>query len=338
MRMTEQGAQKLTYAINTVILFMVFGLMLFFKIIEIPFLVYYSIPTAGVYLFGYYLISRGKLDIYVWMVYLWLTIYMGITTVCVGHDFGFHLYCMSMIPVMFVTEYISYKLNHKSLKALPVCICVVIFYLVCTGYVLYKGPLYERDKSVAGVFWFSNSLIVFGFLIFYTNWLIRTIVASEDKLKQMAHIDKLTGLYNRHYMMELLEKLASNADGSVLAIADIDHFKKINDTYGHNAGDYVLQRMAELLKEGDKNAYVCRWGGEEFLILLQGHLVNDGVIEELRRKIEKAEFSFEGKQINVTMTTGVAYRAKDETIDKWIQRADEKLYYGKQNGRNRVVV
>lgn len=336
--MTEQSAQKLTYTINTVILFMVFGLMLFFKIIEVPFLFYYSIPTAGVYLFGYYLISQGKLDFYVWMVYLWLTTYMGITTLFLGHDFGFHLYCMSMIPVMFVTEYISYKLDHKSLKALPVCIGVVIFYLFCTGYVLYKGPIYERDKSVAGVFWLTNSLIVFSFLIFYTNWLIRTIVQSEDKLKQMAHIDKLTGLYNRHYMMELLEQLASNADGSVLAIADIDFFKAINDTYGHNAGDYVLQRMAELLKEGCKDAYVCRWGGEEFLILLSGHLVNDNIFEEIRKKIGKSEFTFEGNEIHVTITIGVAYRTKEETIDKWIQRADEKLYYGKQNGRNRVVV
>lgn len=336
--MTEQGAKKLTLGINTVILFMVFGLMLFFKIVEIPFLVYYSIPTAGVYLFGYYLILNGKLDIYVWMVYLWLTTYMGVTTVCVGHDFGFHLYCMSMIPVMFVTEYISYKLGHKSLKALPVCIGVVIFYLGCTGYVLYNGPVYERDKAIAGIFWFINSLIVFGFLIFYTNWLIRTIVASEDKLKQMAHIDKLTGLYNRHYMMEILEQLASNADGSVLAIADIDFFKKINDTYGHNAGDYVLQRMAELLKEASDDAYVCRWGGEEFLILLSGHLVNDGVFEEICRKIGKSEFSFEGKEITVTITIGVAYRRKDETIDKWIQRADEKLYYGKEHGRNQVAI
>ena len=336
--MTEQGAQKLTYGINTVILCMVLGLMLFFKIIEIPFLFYYSIPTAGVYLFGYYLISQKKLDIYVWMVYLWLTTYMGITTVCVGHDFGFHLYCMSMIPVMFVTEYISYKLEHKSLKAMPVCVGVVIFYLICTGYVLYNGPVYVRDNAIAGVFWFSNSLIVFGFLIFYTNWLIRTIVASEDRLTQMAHIDKLTGLYNRHYMMELLEKLTSDADGSVLAIADIDFFKKINDTYGHNAGDYVLQRMAELLKEAGKDAYVCRWGGEEFLILLSGHLVKDDIFEEIRKKVGRSEFSFEGREIHVTITIGVAYRKKDETIDRWIQRADEKLYYGKEHGRNQVVV
>ena len=336
--MTEQWAQKFSYAVNTVILLMVFGLMYFFSIIEVDFLVRFSIPTIAVYIIGYILIWRKKLDFYVWAVYLWITIYMGITTLCLGHDFGFHLYCMSMIPVMFVTEYISYKLNHKSLKAMPVCVGVVVFYLICTSYVSFRGPLYDIDKNAAGIFWMMNSLTVFGFLIFYTNWLIKTIVQSEDKLRQMAHIDKLTGLYNRHYMMELLEQLASNADGSVLAIADIDHFKKINDTYGHNAGDYVLQRMAELLKEGNGNTYVCRWGGEEFLVLLQGHLVDDGVFEALRRKIEKEDFSFEGKQIRVTMTIGVAYRAKEETIDRWIQRADEKLYFGKEHGRNQVAM
>ena len=213
--MTEQWAQKFSYAVNTVILLMVFGLMYFFSIIEVDFLVRFSIPTIAVYIIGYILIWHKKLDFYVWMVYLWITIYMGITTLCLGHDFGFHLYCMSMIPVMFVTEYISYKLNHKSLKAMPVCVGVVVFYLICTSYVSFRGPLYDIDKNAAGIFWMMNSLTVFGFLIFYTNWLIKTIVQSEDKLRQMAHIDKLTGLYNRHYMMELLEQLASNADGSV---------------------------------------------------------------------------------------------------------------------------
>ena len=129
-----------------------------------------------------------------------------------------------------------------------------------------------------------------------------------------------------------------NKDAYAIVVMDANDLKMINDTYGHNAGDYVLQRMAELLKEGNENTYVCRWGGEEFLVLLQGHLVDDGVFEALRRKIEKADFSFEGKQIRVTMTVGVAYRAKEETIDRWIQRADEKLYFGKEHGRNQVAM
>lgn len=334
--MTAKRAQKFSYIVNTVILFMVFGLAFFFYLSKALFLVYFSIPAACVYLVGYYLIFREKLNIYVWMVYLWLTFYMGVTTVCLGFDFGFHLYCMSMVPIMFVTEYLAYKLENKSLKALPISICVCAFYLFCSAYVSYIGPVYEPDKHWAGAFWLMNSLTVFGFLIFYANWMIRMIVQSEDKLKQMAHIDKLTGLYNRHYMMELLEQMQS--EHCVLAIADIDHFKRINDTYGHNAGDYVLQTMAELLKDNCPDAKVCRWGGEEFLILISDKEDGKERFEVLRKKIEDGIFEFEGQKIRITMTFGVAGREKDESIDKWIGRADEKLYDGKQNGRNRVVV
>ncbi len=101
-----------------------------------------SIPTICIYLFGYLLIHKGRLDIYVWTVYLWITLYMGLTTVCLGYGFGFHLYCMSMIPVMYVTEYLAYKLERRSLKALYVCSAVCVIYMVYTGYVSYYGPIY----------------------------------------------------------------------------------------------------------------------------------------------------------------------------------------------------
>ena len=89
--MTEEKLTKNTYLINTVILFMVFGLMAFFKVLDVPFLVVFSIPTTCVYLVGYYLIYTGRLNIYVWMVYIWLTLYMCVTTICLGYGYGFHL-------------------------------------------------------------------------------------------------------------------------------------------------------------------------------------------------------------------------------------------------------
>ncbi|MBP5745025.1 MAG: GGDEF domain-containing protein [Lachnospiraceae bacterium] len=335
--MIQARTVKMTYIVNTVILFMVFGLLAFFKAIDAAFLVYFSIPTAFIYIIGFYLIGRGKLSTYVWMVYLWLTIYMGVTTVCLGYSFGFHLYCMSMIPIMFVSEYMAYRIDKKSLKAVYVSLGVAAVYLLSTGYVSHFGPVYERDEKVATVFWLMNSILVFGFLIFYTDWLIKLIIQSEEKLKEIAHIDKLTGLYNRHYMMEILNNEKGNE--RFLAIADIDLFKNINDNYGHNSGDHVLKTIARILKEGLDSADICRWGGEEFLLLAKGD-INKGreVLENLRKRVENEDLSFEGKEIRATITIGGAVREENESVDKWIQRADEKLYIGKGKGRNKVEI
>lgn len=335
--MTEEKLTKLTFLVNTVILIMVFGLMAFFWLIDVPFLVLFSVPTSFIYLIGYYLIHKGKLDLYVWMVYFWLTFYMGVTTVCLGYSFGFHLYCMSMIPVLYVTEYLSMKLKKDSLKALPVSLAVVIFDLICTGYVSYFGPVYERDRKEAGIFWLMNSVFVFGFLIFYTDYMTKQVVQSEKKLMQQAHIDNLTGLYNRHFMVDVLGHTDTSEKEYILAMADIDHFKNINDTYGHNAGDYVLKRFSQMLKDVCHDATIGRWGGEEFLVLVAKESADEDYFERLRKELEKTVFESEGVQINVTVTVGVTDSIPGESMDDWVHRTDENLYYGKNHGRNTVV-
>ncbi len=311
--------------------------MAFFVVFDVPVLVYFSIPTICVYLIGYVLVFKGKLAIYVWMVYIWLTLYMGMTTICLGNNFGFHLYCLSMISVIFVTEYLAYKLEQKSLKALNISIVVCIFYLVCTGFVSFVGPLYDKDKNVAGFFRMVNAVIVLCFLAFYSNWLIRLVISSEKKLSEMAHIDRLTGLFNRHYMMETLADTDPSGTSKILVMADIDHFKKINDTYGHNAGDEVLKSFSDILREDCKGSVISRWGGEEFLILMDAE---DGIarkLDALREHDENSETAFDGNIIRTTVTIGMAYRRPGESIDDWIQHADKNLYSGKNSGRNRVV-
>ena len=339
--------------VNTVILALVLGLLGFFVYCDAPILIYFSIPTILVYLVGYVLIQREKLDVYVWMVYIWITLYMCVTTICLGYQFGFHLYCMSMIPVIYITDYMAFKLNRKSLKALNVSIVVAIFYLFCTGYVSYFGPVYVRDSKYATVFWIFNSMIVLSFLIFYSKWIIGLVIASEEKLTQMAHVDKLTGLFNRHYMMTHLDMLDLKQEDMAIAMADIDHFKKINDTFGHSAGDYVLMELSGLMNKVCKDWVISRWGGEEFL-LVQGFRKIDeetkevkkipfdyqkakDCMESLRKAVEEHHFVYEGQEIKVTLTIGVTKKMIDQPIEEWIKAADEKLYEGKNNGRNRVI-
>ena len=336
--MEVSAVKKIALAVNTVILFLVFGLAAFFIFIKVPFLVAFSVPTACIYLVGYYLIIRDKLDFYVWMIYCWLTLYMGMTTLCLGYGYGFHLYCFSMIPVMFVTEYIAYKLGRRSMKALPVSIVIAVFYILCTGYVAYFGPIYERDQKSAAFFWIFNALIVFGFLIYYTKYLIKSVIGSEEKLKQAAFIDRLTGLYNRHYMFDRLMALSSENSVCMLAMTDIDNFKRINDTYGHNAGDIVLQSVSERMRKVCTDCEIARWGGEEFLIISkQPPDKAAAMLENLRLSVESSPVRYEGTDISVTVTIGAAPHTAAQDVDEWVETADNRLYYGKNHGKNQVV-
>ena len=93
--MNDINIHKLSYGVNTALLFIVAGLMIFFYKLEADFLVYFSVPTLCVYIFNYFLIYKDKLGFFLWLVYAWITLYMGVTTVCLGESYGFHLYCFS---------------------------------------------------------------------------------------------------------------------------------------------------------------------------------------------------------------------------------------------------
>ena len=116
---------------------------------------------------------------------------------------------------------------------------------------------------------------------------------------------------------------------------DIDFFKKVNDTYGHEAGDEILKYVSTKIKSHlSKDDYIIRWGGEEFLILMDD---DPETIEKLRQAVEEIQVEYEGQVINVTITAGVKEKDKSMALNKWIVAADEKLYVGKQNGKNTVI-
>ena len=332
--MVQKEIRKLTLAINATILIMVFALMGFFMMCRARFLIWFSIPTAAVYIIGFFLIKKDKLNIYVRMVYGWLTLYMSIATVCLGYGFGFHLYSMSMIPIIFYTEYMAFRLNTKSINTTIYSAMVIIAYLASTGYSVYAKPVYETDLRIAGAFWVFNSLAVLSLVIFYSRLMINMITDSEKELSERANKDRLTHLYNRHYMMERLKEAYEDDKPCGIAMIDIDNFKSINDRYGHSAGDEVLRKVAKAIEETCTDCIASRWGGEEFLILTGS---DSGLIEQLRKAVENLTVEFEDKVIKVTLTAGFEPKNKELTLDKWIVTADEKLYRGKNSGKNRVV-
>ncbi len=331
--------RRFTYIINSVILFLVIALAGFFFLCKASILIWFSIPTLLVYIIGYILISKDRLDIYVRLVYFWITFYMCLCTFCLGYKIGFHLYCFSMIPIIFYTEYMADKLGRTKVNAFVASSIIAICYLLSTGYTAFNGPIYAVDNSIAGAFWTFNSVIVIAFLIFYSRLMLSLIGDYESKLKEAALVDRLTGLYNRHYMTGKLEESLKGNEPKFVTMIDIDDFKKINDRYGHNAGDYILVNVARIMREVCKGCDISRWGGEEFLIYSSGNLRAKGLpmFETLRQRVESEDFVFGEEHIKVTITSGMAEYAGGSSVDKWVNVADDNLYTGKKTGKNKVV-
>jgi len=170
---------------------------------------------------------------------------------------------------------------------------------------------------------------------------------AEAELREMATTDFLTGLSNRrHFIARMTDELArlqrlDNLDAAVLML-DLDHFKRINDTYGHAAGDAILKHFAALIRdELRKIDTVGRVGGEEFAIILPGANLEEAKVfaERLRQKVETTPLQLDGKVISFAVSIGItAMKETDASADTAMIRADAALYRAKENGRNRVEV
>ncbi|MBP7175570.1 MAG: diguanylate cyclase [Thermoclostridium sp.] len=170
------------------------------------------------------------------------------------------------------------------------------------------------------------------------------LLKAYSEMELMAVTDPLTGLFNRREMLSRIEheivRFNRNSLPFTIVLSDIDFFKKVNDTYGHECGDFILKSVAGTLKSTlRKQDIVSRWGGEEFLLLLPGTDPFGAAIiaEKLRKKIEDENFSFQDVIIRITMTFGISSISQAQTADALVRLADKAMYTGKQAGRNRVV-
>ena len=333
-----KSMKKFVAIVNAALLVCISIGLLSFKRYGVTYMVYHCIPTIAVLAALFYLIYKEKLALYVTFVYLTLTVYMVAATICLGFNSGFHLYCMSLIPLSFYMRYMAHRLRIRGMSALVPSLILVVTYFVISGYVIINGPLYEVDPVVECNFLYANVGIVFFAVIGYANLMLKLVMDSEKKLTDMANTDQLTGLFNRHYMISHLDALYQGIlPEQWIAMADIDDFKKINDTYGHDCGDYVLVKLAEIMRDTCGGCTISRWGGEEFLIISNTGDADPEILETLRKRVEETAFSYGGETIPVTITVGAARYQQDRALNGWIQSADSKLYDGKNSGKNRVV-
>lgn len=166
-----------------------------------------------------------------------------------------------------------------------------------------------------------------------------------EQLRDKANFDTLTGIFNRRYgeilLASKLVELQKAGQSFAVLFADIDHFKSVNDKYGHTVGDLVLKTVAKTLGSSVRSGdYVIRWGGEEILLLLSGEFdlpdLNK-VANKLRILVKQSKLSIGEQTVQVTISIGATIAAPKDTVDSLLIRADQLMYRSKNNGRNRVT-
>lgn len=210
-------------------------------------------------------------------------------------------------------------------------------------------PMHEVSRKMRHnrLLTLGSAILVLGLLLgalaIINQRFMKALREAQGRLVDMAVTDALTGLLNRRAGLERVTEELSRQKRSGAPVAcllmDIDHFKKINDSYGHPAGDEVLSRIGKLLADSTrKHDIACRYGGEEFLVLLPdtGLTAALNTAEKIRTMIAEQTITFNTQKINVTSSFGVTTMHLNESIESLIARADHALYQAKHEGRNRV--
>ncbi|MBR3040494.1 MAG: GGDEF domain-containing protein [Lachnospiraceae bacterium] len=282
-------------------------------------------------------------------VEVWL--YAGAFEIMLGRECGFSMLIIATIPAVFYFALSWNIYDNKELISFLFSVVAMAEYVCLYIYdIIHPGSVFETKDYMEITFTAVNYALFFlatiGFLmLLHWDMAQKTTTLSHKNvaLNAEATKDPLTGLYNRRFMNQKLEEkmVALQEEGRIfgLIICDIDNFKKVNDTFGHESGDDVLVNCARVLMSSlRENDVVCRWGGEEFLIAIEGNKrITHDVAERIRVMIEDMVVVSHGYSIKITMTFGVCESIPGLSIDKLVEIADERLYHGKQNGKNQVV-
>lgn len=230
--------------------------------------------------------------------------------------------------------------------------CVVLLGIRLLLYfysVYFSVPVIKEDSSSSFILQCTISLCVYvavaGFCYIYASETQKEdgkLIQYNIQLENEAYTDALTGLYNRRRILEEFEKIYSENDprGYSVAMCDIDLFKNVNDSYGHDIGDEVLKKVAEVFKSySTEHIFSGRWGGEEFLMVfnrMNGDEAFD-ILTKVANDIRSLKFVIGARSFSITMTMGLAEYDFNSDAENIIKQADEKMYAGKNSGRNKIV-
>lgn len=254
---------------------------------------------------------------------------------------GYNKNAVLLFPVMLFAVYtmFPFKRNHLNKIAGIIAIAYLLtVYLKILGNAKYIDQIYYIEY-VNMIFAITSCLFIINVENLAQTFVNRYSPINKNILSKEAYQDFLTGLWNRRFMELEFDKI-SKGDRGIIVLADIDFFKKVNDTYGHNTGDHVLKKVSDIYRENLKETdVICRWGGEEFLFYLKNTTEYDAIVRlnKIRLLVQSTEFQYGKDKFNITVSFGLSVVDASIHIDKNIDRADKAMYYCKNNGRNLVA-
>ena len=300
-------------------------------------MIYINLVSIGIYLIEFVLNATGHNVLLVWIAHFEIYFHIIFATVFMGYKCGYWLWLFPCVLSVITPYFMPLQSKVQSILANILVLLYIVTFIALYGF-NENGFLpigYVASDSMSTFMYYTNGLIAFSFIIVYTTVYCVNIKENTNRLHDLANTDYLTGLYNRQY----IQKLIYDESYKNVAIMDVDHFKSINDTYGHLMGDHVLIEIAKILSS---HSEICcgRWGGEEFLILSKETQSYDEfcrIIRDICDEISDNIFSFGGNDIKVTSSFGTATCEEDMTPYDLLKEADTRLYAAKSHGRNSVI-
>lgn len=318
-----------------------------FAIAGVTRLVEFNIFSVIVYFLCIFLCKAGYiLPVYISTV-LEVTVYVCVSTYYIGLRCGTYCFLFAIVPVIIYFGCFLFKGAKRWIIAILLVLNFATFAILYTVFNAVP-PVFDVTPGMRLFLTLFSSFVMVFSTIFYNIMYIYSseveVVSLEQKNQKLstdAHEDVLTGLLNRRGFLPVIERLmADRSSHFCISFCDIDNFKRINDSYGHDAGDEVLRHISAMIRKEMQGCEICRWGGEEILILMRDYDMNVAKekMEYLRKSIENSPTIFYNKRISATITIGLEEKHEEhQEPDDIIKVADERMYYGKQNGKNIVI-
>lgn len=302
--------------------------------------VMWALVNVALFALSYKLESKTQLRLYTLSTILSIVFYC----LYVSGGLGLRLIVYTIIPLYY------YRVDESKFIKHVVTTTIIALNIILGIQALYQVPIFEISNGLKITVIIITSITMAMKFMVISVFYYKKFAADESKimnysrnLELLATQDPLTKLQNRRGLMDYMKKTTENVEQDYMcdiAIGDIDFFKHVNDTYGHEAGDYVLKELSAILDFSMcGKGRVARWGGEEFLFFFENMNGDEAyvVLQDIRNKIKFADFDFKGQHIPITITVGLEEHNPSSTLENTIEAADKKLYQGKENGRNQVV-
>lgn len=332
---------KMFFLINLAFLIAHSLLTILFYYFHIDIMFYMNIISVILYSIVLITLNKTKsLNNLVYIISFELISHMILAIVCMGWHYGFQIYSFGIIPIIIFFDYLNKTSNKITISSIFLTITTIISFFLLRIWTYYNNPIYViNNQFIEHLLYIANTILAIIFISIFIYYIMTLICKFENILYKNANFDTLTGLANRRVIQNKENILMENEHLNV-SILDIDDFKHINDTYGHNFGDEVLKQISLILKLQEKKLKdftPIRYGGEEFLLIYNDDKSENEKLETLnaiRTEIQNLQLE---QNINVTVTLGTAFNKEKQSFEDLIKLADKRLYFGKENGKNQLV-